>query len=96
MARRERRGLTWLQLASESGVSATTLQWWNRRLGGTKKRGRGKAAAFVPVAVTEPAAVAVPSAALEVVLRTGAYIRVPAGFDPDHLRRVVEVLESGC
>jgi transposase-like protein len=96
LARRERRGLTWFQLASESGVSATTLQWWQRRLRGTKQQRRRKQASFVPVAITGPAVPALPPAALEVVLHSGASIRVPAEFDPDHLRRVVEVLESGC
>ena len=95
LARRERRGLTWFQLAAESGVPATTLQWWQRRLRQPKRRRRRKHASFVPVAITESAPLAPPSV-LEVVLRTGARIQVPAGFDPDHLRRVVEALETGC
>jgi transcriptional regulator with XRE-family HTH domain len=95
LARRERRGMTWFQLAAESGVPATTLQWWQRRLRQPKERRRRKRASFVPVAITESPP-SLPAVALEVELRTGARIRVPAGFDPDHLRRVVEALESGC
>jgi len=93
LARRERRGLTWFQLSAESGVPATTLQWWQRRLRQPKRRRR---ASFVPVAITESTPPAAPPVALEVVLRTGARIQVPAGFDPEHLRRVVEALETGC
>jgi transcriptional regulator with XRE-family HTH domain len=96
LARRERRGLTWFELAAESGVPVTTLQWWHRRLRQPEKRRRRKRASFVPVAVTESTAVGAPPAALEVVLPTGARIQVAAGFDPEHLRRVVEALESGC
>jgi hypothetical protein len=48
------------------------------------------APAFVPVHVrsgpTPPA--------LEVVLRSGHVLRVPHGFDPDQLRRVVAILEA--
>jgi hypothetical protein len=95
LARRERRGLTWSQLASESGVPATTLQWWGRRLRSARKQRRPKLASFVPVAVGESAPMLLP-ATLEVVLASGAWVRVPAGFDPEHLRRVVEALESGC
>jgi len=96
LVRRERRGMTWFQLAAESGVPATTLQWWQRRLRQPKQRRRRKQASFVPVAITESTPLAPPPVALEVVLRTGARIQVPAAFDPDHLRRVVEALETGC
>lgn len=96
LARRERRGLTWFQLAAESGVPATTLQWWQRRLRQPQKRRRRKPASFVPVAVTESTPLTPPPVALEVVLRAGARIQVPAGFDPEHLRRVVEALEAHC
>ncbi len=65
LARRERRGLTWFELASESGVPATTLQWWHRRLRGTKSAGRRKPAAFVPVVVTEPPVATSPPEVLE-------------------------------
>ncbi len=46
------------------------------------------------MAITESTPLAPPPVALEVVLPTGARIQVPAGFDPEHLRRVVEALES--
>lgn len=96
LARRTRQGLTWFELAAESGVPATTLQWWHRRLRGAKSTGRRKPAAFVPVVVSEAPVATPPPEALEVIVRAGVRIRVPPSFDPGQLRRVVEALESGC
>jgi len=93
VARRQRRGLTWAELSVESGVPKSTLHWWDRKLrheGGPAEKPR-----FVQLAVVEPAppAAAMP---LEVVLRSGHRVWVAAGFDAEHLRRVILVLESGC
>jgi hypothetical protein len=90
-ARRQRRGLTWEELAAESGVPKSTLHWWHRRL-----RAEDEPAArsrFVRVEVVDAAA---PAGPVEVVLRSGHRVRVAAGFDPEHLRQVILVLESGC
>jgi hypothetical protein len=87
LARRRRLGVTWDQLAEQSGVPRTTLLYWDRRL-----RGKGETipSEFVEVVVARE------SGPLEVVLRGGRRILVPVEFDPGHLRRVIEVLESGC
>ena len=92
LSRRQRLGLTWSSLSEESGVPLSTLHQWHRRLAGAD-RGRRRAR-FVAVAVTESAAAG--DATVEVVLRSGHRVRVAAGFDPEHLRRVIVALESGC
>lgn len=88
---RQKRGLTWSDLAEESGIPLSTLYEWRRRL---QKAGRRRAAErFTRVAVVEPQAPMVP---LEVELPNGCRIRVPSAFDPAHLRRVVEAISREC
>jgi len=94
LARRQRLGLTWSAFSEESGVPLSTLHQWHRRLRGPD-RGRRRQR-FVAVAVTEPAEQAAGDGVLEVVLRSGHRVRVTAGFDSEHLRRVIVALESGC
>jgi transcriptional regulator with XRE-family HTH domain len=90
--RRERRGLTWSELAAESGVPRSTLQWWYRRL--PKRRVKRTArSAFVEVSVVDPVH---QESEIEITLRSGLILRVKPGFNPDHLRRLVQTLESGC
>jgi len=93
-ARRQRRGMTWVELAEESGVPRSTLHWWYRRLREERKPRKARPR-FVQVDIHERAR-AGESQSLEVVLRSGHRVRVSAGFDPEHLRRVIVVLESGC
>jgi DNA-binding XRE family transcriptional regulator len=90
LERRRRRGLTWNQLAAETGISKNTLYWWERRLRDT--RSSGKRSRFVEVTI--PESIAAP--AVELVLRNGRVVRVVPGFDTDHVRRVIEVAEAGC
>ena len=56
------------------------------------ERGRGTPI-FVPVRVTSPS-VSAAAAALEVVLRDGRVLRVPAGFDAATLRLLLAVLNE--
>ena len=84
--RRERRGLTWDELAEESGVPKSTLQWWKRRL---DKEG---SSGFVEIEILEPEP---DDTALEVIVApTEHRVRVAAGFCPDHLCRLVRTLSS--
>jgi len=91
-ARRQRRGLTWAELSAESGVPKSTLHWWHRRLW-TEEVEPVASSRFVRVEVVKDAT---PASPVEVVLRSGHRVRVAAGFDPEHLRQVILVLESGC
>ena len=93
IARRVRRGLTWVEIAEESGVPLSTLHWWHRRLRVEARDGRRRSR-FVEVEV-EPATEA-EAGPIEVALRSGHRLLVPSGFDADDLRRLVGVLEPGC
>lgn len=101
-------GLTLKEFAAEIGVNANTLAGWRWRLGAeggpapvaVKQHGpaflelvrAGEAGASAPPTKAEgPAVDAEP---LELVLRSGHRIRVPASFDGVSLRRLVDVLEA--
>lgn len=94
LARRRRRGLTWAELSEETGVPRSTLEWWQRRLRDGDDRTRDPE--FVEVTVMPPAARAGAIVPIEVILRSGHRVSVVPGFDAEHLRRVVDALESGC
>jgi hypothetical protein len=93
LSRRERRGWSWAELSRRSGLPVWKLRWWQRRLeppGPTRRPRRS----FLPVQVVAASRRASP--ALELRTRSGVHVVVPAGFDAEHLRRVLEVLEASC
>lgn len=94
LARRERLGLSLAELSRRCGLPAWKLRWWQKRLASPKRRSRRSLRSFAPVHVTNPAPTDSPP--LEVVTPSGFRLRVPADFDVDHLRRVVQALEGGC
>ena len=60
---------------------------------GKPDRSRG----FVTVDITEPEPVSASSTtAIEITTPSGYRVRVAHDFDPEHLRRVVQALESRC
>ena len=88
--RRSGRGLA--EFARERGVGEGRLRRWVARLEGARRQPE---VSFHPVRLagasgTEPQH----GEALEVVLRDGRSVRVPYGFAPEHLRRVLQVLEA--
>ena len=89
--RRERRGLTWDELADESGIPTSTLQWWKRRL--NEEAAAGSAEGFVELDVVETDSDGEPG--LEVVLApSGHCVRIRPGFSPELLHKVVQALLS--
>jgi hypothetical protein len=97
-------GLTVKEFAAEIGVNANTLAGWRWRIGSGARRPAPAVArsspAFVEVVAapevgttraTLSARVAEP---LELILRGGHRVRVPAEFDPAALRRLVDALEA--
>jgi transposase-like protein len=92
MAHRVRRGLTWAELAEQSGVPRSTLHWWYRRLRDGSESTEPRE--FVEVVVAADRAVE--TEPITVVLRSGVEVRVPAGFDATHLRRVIQAVDSRC
>lgn len=94
-------GLTAEEFASEIGVNGNTLRHWSWVLGRRKRRGFGdglarrtrpREVAFVEVAPPVPVPASVEP--LELVVRDGIRIRVPAAFDADALRRVIAAVEG--
>jgi hypothetical protein len=95
-------GLTSKEFAAELGVNAATLMQWKYRLAaearGVKQQTVApptEAVAFVEVKPTtaeteRPRSIA--QAAFEVVLASGAVVRVPAHFDASTLRRLLDVM----
>lgn len=88
LARRDREGLTYRELAEETGVSERTLAWWSWKL--RRERREQTDIGFVELDVAEESI----TGGLEVELATGHRIRVPAHFDEDTLRRLVAVLAA--
>ena len=101
-------GLTLKEFAAEIGVNANTLAGWRWRLSSREvvapvaPAHRGPAFLEIVAPVEDPSAdegsateAAAPDVEpLELVLRSGHRVRVPARFDDAALRRVVAVLEA--
>ena len=85
ISRKHDEGLTYQQLADESGVPMSTLALWGRKLKQGKPTG---ASAFVELKTTAA------EGGVEITLRNGTKIGVRRGFDPQLLHDVVVAL--GC
>ena len=93
LAERARRGWSWSELSHRSGLPVRKLRWWQERL----KRNpvpRQRVPSFVAVEVTDPSRVT--PAAIEITTPSGDRVAVFPGFDPDHLRRLLQVLAAKC
>ena len=89
----EASGLTRAAFRRETGITPQRLKWWRQRLGATTES-IGKIE-FVPVEVA-PRATTADDATMEIVLGE-IRVRVGPGFEPDALRRLIEVLaEPAC
>jgi hypothetical protein len=94
-------GLTANEFASELGINARTLVYWKWRLGKdsarrtTPERAIGRARAKEgPLRLLEVSPVTVGDSRVEIELRNGRKLQVPATFDAEALGRVVRVLEG--
>ena len=94
LSRREHERWSLAELSRRSGHPTWKLRWWEKRLERTREAGRPPARAFIAVEVAEPKPETV--AALELVTRSGYRLYIPGGFDADHLRSVLEVLDREC
>lgn len=97
-------GLTRSTFCRREGINENALTWWvgvlrerdgaRRPVAAAKPKQRHRPRpAFIPVRVIE-AAPAASAAPLEVVARGGRVVRIPPGFDPTTLRRVIATLEE--
>jgi hypothetical protein len=100
LGRRERQGLTFVELSRQTGIPVGTLaSWaWKLRRGGRGRRAptpNGEARGFVEfVAGPEIGCDRAPADyAFEVALANGRRIVVREGFDEEHFVRLVQTLE---
>src|SRR5262249_40881822 len=102
LVRWERSGLSLREFGQKRKIPLSTLTWWRqvfRRAGepvSATPKGGPVAGAVVFTEVARPATLPVTPAVLEIVLRNGHVVRVPAGADTDALQRVLQVLQATC
>jgi len=93
LAWREQHGWSFPETSRRCGQPAWKLRWWHRRLERAHTT-ETPSRAFLAVEITDAAPG--PPATLEVTTRSGLRVSVPAGFDPEHLRRVLAALDAAC
>ena len=83
------------EFAERRGLSAATLYWWRSALA---RRARSSRPHFAEVTLLDSDADVErrDSQPFELALRGGGRLRVPSGFDPESLRRLLAVLEQRC
>ena|SRR6516162_8590226 len=84
-------GQTISAFCRERGLGRQSFFAWRKRLCGLSQ---AEAKPFVEVKVAKPAEPARGDAAIEVRLRNGRSLIVPPGFDANHVRALVTVLEA--
>ncbi|MBN8248923.1 MAG: hypothetical protein J0L84_15960 [Verrucomicrobia bacterium] len=87
-------GLSLLAFAQEQDLCYATLLRWRRRADAMDGEETSKAASPVPVPAFIPIELAPSPAGVEFVLNWASdrCLRIPSGFDPGELRRLLEVL----
>jgi hypothetical protein len=102
ISRWETSGLSLRRFGLKEGISYSRLVYWRRKLrpGATKskKRTPARSKAEVELVPVEVVADEKPSSSTAIQLTAwlpnGVAVDVPGGFDPQELRRLVEVLSS--
>jgi hypothetical protein len=102
LARWKRSGLKLREFGERHGIPLSTLTWWRqvfRRAGEPVNAAAKSAPVGDPVVFTEvPRPVTLPTTppALEIILRSGHVLRVPAGAETETLQRVLQALQTAC
>ncbi len=88
---RKEEGLSYRELAEQSGVPFHTLHYWSGKIRRESDQAKG-AATFLPIEVTDPDPVSA------IVIEVGQAIRVVVepDFEPWHLGRVIRALSEPC
>ena len=94
-----RSGLSGRDYAERAGVNANTLKYWKRMLrlecdGGAPVRAEREPerVSFVELVSKASPHASTEAPAIEVVLGSGAIVRVPSSFDDGTLRRVIAIV----
>ena len=99
----EQSGLSQAEFCRRRGLKAVDLAWWKRRLrgsegtpraGGRRVTRSARRAAFVELAL--PADAGRVGVGYELVLPSGACLRLPGDFDPERVARLVQALAAAC
>jgi hypothetical protein len=102
LVRWQRSGLTLREFGQQCGIPLSTLTWWRqvfRRASEQVNSASESLSATDAVVFTEvpkPATVTTTPLVVEIALRGGHVVRVPAGADTDTLRRVLQALQATC
>jgi hypothetical protein len=102
LARWQRGGLKLREYAQQHGIPLSTLTWWRRvfRRAGEQVNAASKRVPASDVVVftevPQPEDLPRTSSVVEIVLRNGHLVRVPAGADTDTLRQVLQALQTTC
>ena len=91
-------GVSLLAFAQAHDLCYASLRRWRTthatalevRTHGRERRRRQPSPGFIPVQIENP----VPSGEFTVCWPGGRALRIPAGFDPEQLRRLLQVLEA--
>jgi hypothetical protein len=103
LAEWEQSGLSQAEFCRRRGIKAVNLAWWKRRLRGsqgTPRAGRQRVtrsagrAAFVELAL--PSHPVRGGLGYELVLPSGACLRLPDDFDPERVARLVQAMSAAC
>jgi transposase len=108
----KRSGLSAAEFGRREGLKAKQLHWWSWKLGTSDAAPQPAEPRFLPVRVvsssapapSSPAALVMTSPpgsaamAIEIALPNGRLVRVPPGFDPATLERVLAIAAeaAGC
>jgi len=88
-------GLSGAEFCRRKGLNIKVFYWWRKRFGLTRKRG-GKNS-LVPVVIREKQkSFGVFPQTFEVSFPDGRSLKVPQGFDPKSLKRLIEILSLKC
>ncbi len=102
LVRWQRSGLTLREFGQQRGIPLSTLTWWRQvfRRAGEQMNAVSKSVpasdAVVFTEVPKPATVPTAPFVVEIVLRSGHVVRVPARADTDTLQRVLQALQATC
>lgn len=89
----QRSGLSAKDFAASERIESRRLLWWRWKL----RSSSPPAQRFLPVRVVDSAARPAGSGApLEIALPNGRVVRVPPGFDPAMLERVLAIAAEGA
>lgn len=93
LAHREKEGLTYAELAEQTGYSKSTLSWWSWRL----RREARVRFAEVDVVKDDQGTERASEAQGQIAICVGQFrVDVPAGFDEDTLARVLALVQQAA